>query len=171
MDNVTHTLVGLMMARVALRKSPRGAPAMMMIAANIPDIDVASGFGGSLAYIEYHRGYTHSLLASPVMALIPLLLFMAIFRQRPSLGMYFFSWIAVLSHLALDCTNPVAAVLRSLGPTRPDRHRRSLDSRHPDSRGRRAGARAAGERGDWIAIGTRPQTRMGVVRPRHDRGL
>src|SRR5258706_1292329 len=105
MDNVTHTLVGLMMARVALRKSPRGAPAMMMIAANIPDIDVASGFGGSLAYIEYHRGYTHSLLASPVMALIPLLLFMAIFWQRPTVGLYFFSWIAVLSHLALDCTN------------------------------------------------------------------
>jgi inner membrane protein len=105
MDNVTHTLVGLMISRTGLMKCPRGVPVMMMIAANIPDIDAFSLFGGGLSYIEHHRGYTHSLAAAPLMALVALLLFFAIYRERLSLALYGFSLIAVLSHLLLDWTN------------------------------------------------------------------
>src|SRR5689334_19853820 len=76
MDNITHTLTGLMMARAGLGEtSGRGGALMMMLAANVPDVDVfATGLPGSLSYLEYHRGYTHSLLMAPVMAVIPLLL-------------------------------------------------------------------------------------------------
>ena len=52
MENLTHTLVGLMLARVGLEKStPRGT-AMMMLAANAPDIDAVFWFGGMQKYSE-----------------------------------------------------------------------------------------------------------------------
>lgn len=99
MDNVTHTLTGLMISRAGLGRAPRAA-LMMIIAANIPDIDAVSGLGGSLSYIEWHRSYTHSLLCAPLMAVIPLLIV-----WRFSLLFYFFSVIGVFSHLLLDWTN------------------------------------------------------------------
>src|ERR1700733_9361787 len=62
MDNITHTLTGLMLARAGLgRTTPRGGSLMMMLAANAPDLDVFLGLPGGLAYMEYHRGYAHSL--------------------------------------------------------------------------------------------------------------
>ena len=38
----------------------------MVVAANLPDVDIISWAGGSLTYIEYHRGIAHSLIALPV---------------------------------------------------------------------------------------------------------
>ena len=78
---------------------------MTMIAANLPDIDVVAGLGGALTYLEYHRSYTHALVFSPLMAAIPPLLILAIFRQKLSLGSYALSLVGVLSHLLLDWTN------------------------------------------------------------------
>lgn len=100
MDNLTHSLVGLMMSRAGIdRRIPRAA-ALMVIAANIPDIDAVSLAGGPIAYLKWHRSYTHALALSPVMALIPLAL-VATFSFRA----YFFSLLGVLSHLGLDWTN------------------------------------------------------------------
>lgn len=109
MDNVTHTLVGLMLARAASsRNTARDkshTSGMMMIAANLPDIDAVSLFGGALSYIQYHRWYAHSLALAPAMALLPPLLIFAIFRVGISIRAYVLSLVGVLSHLALDWTN------------------------------------------------------------------
>ena len=78
---------------------------MMMLAANVPDLDVALGLTGGLAYIEYHRGYAHSLLMAPVMAVIPLLLARWIRGASLTWRSYLACVIGVLSHLALDLTN------------------------------------------------------------------
>jgi len=99
MDNVTHSLVGLMMSRVPVKR-PERAALMMILAANLPDIDVVSGLGGALSYLEWHRSYTHSLAFAPLMALIPLLIV-----WRFSFLGYVFSLAGVLSHLVLDWTN------------------------------------------------------------------
>lgn len=107
MDNLTHTLTGLMLARAGLVKpDQRGGALALMLAANAPDMDVFwSGLPGSLRYFEHHRGIAHSLLLSPLIALVPLLLARLI--RHASLGwrIYFACWIGVLSHLALDLTN------------------------------------------------------------------
>jgi inner membrane protein len=95
MDNVTHSLVGLMMARVSGRNA-----AMMVVAANLPDVDIISWAGGTLTYLEYHRGIMHSLTAAPLIALIPMLLF----RNR-TWQSYAMCLAGVLSHLLLDWTN------------------------------------------------------------------
>lgn len=95
MDNVTHSLVGLMMARVSGKNAW-----MMVVAANLPDIDIVSWAGGTLTYLEYHRGIFHSLAAAPLLALVPMLLF----RSR-SWSSYLACLAGVLSHLLLDWTN------------------------------------------------------------------
>ena len=107
MDNITHSLTGLMMARAGLGEtSGRGGALMMILAANVPDVDVfATGLPGSLSYLEYHRGYTHSLVMAPVMALIPLLLARWIAKASINWRSYGACLIGVLSHLLLDLTN------------------------------------------------------------------
>jgi inner membrane protein len=95
MDNITHSLVGLMLGRASGRNA-----AMMVIAANLPDIDIVSWAGGTLTYLEYHRGIAHSLIAAPVWALILILLF----RSR-NWQSYAACLVGVLSHLMLDWTN------------------------------------------------------------------
>lgn len=106
MDNLTHTLTGLMLARTGLRKySPRGG-LLLVLAANAPDLDIVSWFGGPATYLRYHRWITHSLVAMPIMALIPILVVWAIERRRlPWASMFALSVLGVASHLLLDWTN------------------------------------------------------------------
>ena len=100
MENLTHTLLGLMIARTGLENvTPRGA-GMLMLAANMPDMDAISWLGGSTIYLAYHRGPTHSLLFMPLVALLPMLLVRAKFSVR----VWLVSMIGVLSHLLLDWT-------------------------------------------------------------------
>jgi inner membrane protein len=107
MDNLTHSLVGMMMSRCGLEawSKERGFTAMMVLAANVPDVDAYPFFTSQVDYLDIHRGYTHALIMAPVMALLPILIVKAITRTRPT----FYSWLCctlvVLSHLALDWTN------------------------------------------------------------------
>jgi inner membrane protein len=94
-----------MLARSGLdRKVVRAAP-MMMIAANLPDIDAVAFFGGPAFYLEWHRSYAHALAFAPLMALIPPLLFLLFGRTKITLWSYAASLLGVLSHLLLDWTN------------------------------------------------------------------
>jgi inner membrane protein len=102
-DNVTHTLVGLMLSRAGIDRKVAHAAPLIMLAANIPDVDVISLVRGPLNYLEWHRSYTHALVSAPLMALIPPLILL--FRMRLTLWAYGFSLMGVLSHLLLDWTN------------------------------------------------------------------
>jgi inner membrane protein len=106
MDQLTHTLTGLFLSRAGLNRwSPR-ASAILMLAANAPDIDFVTAAGGSLNYVHYHRHLTHSLIAMPVMAILPVLLVRGVSRKPVHwLGAFFAALIAVGSHLLLDWTN------------------------------------------------------------------
>jgi inner membrane protein len=98
--------VGLALSRAGLNRLTPQATAILLLAANAPDIDVASAAGGSLAYLHYHRHLTHSLLMAPVVALLPLLIVRLAARKPIAWGMaYLLSLTAVASHLALDLTN------------------------------------------------------------------
>jgi inner membrane protein len=106
MDNLTHTAIGLFLSRIGLgRWSPLGTP-IVLVAANIPDIDVVSSAGGALSYLQYHRHLTHSLLLMPVMALAAVGVVRLVARKPVRwVGAFFAALIAVASHLALDWTN------------------------------------------------------------------
>jgi len=113
MDNITHTLVGLMLSRAGgfnsnNARGEKGASVAIMLAANAPDMDTYNFFNDNLAYLQVHRGYTHALVFAPLVALVPLLLVKAFTRTRITLltlATYAGCLIAVLSHLLLDWTN------------------------------------------------------------------
>jgi inner membrane protein len=113
MDNITHTLVGLMLSRAggfssSKDRGEKGAPLMIMLAANASDMDTYNFLTDNLAYLQVHRGYTHALPFAPLVALVPLLLVKAFTRTRftwMTLAAYAGCLIAVLSHLLLDWTN------------------------------------------------------------------
>jgi inner membrane protein len=103
MFNSTHTFVALAINRTGPEKWARSATATAVIASNLPDLDSIAGFWGTAAYLDHHRGLTHSL---PGIVLLSILL---------SAVMYFFSGnfrktfaialIAMATHPALDYLN------------------------------------------------------------------
>ena len=115
MDNVCHTLVGAAMAEVGLKRHSAYASATLMIAANIPDLDVLV-FATDTPGIEFRRGWTHGVVGQ---AILPIALTLAVtawahWRRRPEsaggtpvrpwrlLGL---SYLALYSHLLLDFLN------------------------------------------------------------------
>jgi inner membrane protein len=106
MDNLTHTLTGVLLSRAGLNRFYARPTLLLALAANAPDVDVISLLGGPLNYIEYHRWLTHSIAMLPVMAALPVLLVCALRRTMDGWkAAYALSLIGVASHLLLDSTN------------------------------------------------------------------
>ena len=101
MDNITHSVVGLMLARAGLEKTTSHGTAMMVLAANAPDIDAIFWFSGTETYLQWHRSFPHAIVFTPLVALLPMLLA----RVRFSWPSFLASLIGVFSHLLLDWTN------------------------------------------------------------------
>jgi len=96
-----------MLARAGLEKTtPRGT-AMMVLAANAPDIDAIFWFSGTQIYLDWHRTYPHAVAFTPLVALLPMLLA----RVRFSWQSFLAALIGVLSHLLLDWTNSYGILL------------------------------------------------------------
>jgi len=69
MDNVTHSLIGVLLARAALPYvgSLRGAVWAAVLASNAPDLDLVLNLffeDARLGYLVHHRGHTHTLIAA-----------------------------------------------------------------------------------------------------------
>ncbi len=62
MDNLTHTLFGLTLARTPLGRSGRGVTTALVLASNAPDVDIVMAARGNAAYLQWHRGPTHGVL-------------------------------------------------------------------------------------------------------------
>ncbi|HVH28225.1 MAG TPA: metal-dependent hydrolase [Vicinamibacterales bacterium] len=61
MDNVTHTLFALTLARTPLGRG-RGATAALVLASSAPDSDIVAAMSGGASYLAWHRGPTHGPL-------------------------------------------------------------------------------------------------------------
>src|SRR3954451_5444736 len=106
MDNLTHSLTGYPLARAGLDRFVPRAPVLLVLAANAPDLDILFLTQGRLQYFEAHRGYSHSVLVLPFLALLTVAVTAAIFRQRlPWLKAWLICCIGVASHLLIDWTN------------------------------------------------------------------
>lgn len=116
MDNLTHSLVGLLASRAGLNRwVPEQAGLLCVVAANSPDLDIFIGFSPEL-YIEYHRHLTHSVFAVPVMAAVSVWLTWAIggiwslvrkreFRRDPFAPCWAVAIVVGVTHPLLDWTN------------------------------------------------------------------
>ena len=118
MDNLTHSLVGLAAAKAGLERVSPGATALCVIAANAPDADVVTLFAGQFAYLEHHRGITHSLAGTLTIALVLPLVFYAADRLVARLGSRppraKFSGLLVAS-LILSATHPLLDYTNNYG--------------------------------------------------------
>jgi len=114
MDNLTHSLTGFALARSGLDRLCPHATLLMILAANAPDLDIVALQGGPLRYLEWHRGYSHSVPCLPLMALLPVLAVGAIYRQKlPWMRAWLLCCIAVASTLGVVI--PPSLVLILLG--------------------------------------------------------
>jgi len=104
---MTHSLVGLFLARAGLKRATPYGTAVLVLAANIPDADVVGWFWGRPTWLHWHRNITHSLVGLPVMALLSVAIVALLtskqkVRWKPA---FLIALVGVASHLLLDLTN------------------------------------------------------------------
>lgn len=58
------------MSHAGLNRKTRFATLVIVVGANLPDIDAVSRFDSSATYLKYHRGITHSILGVMVLGVI-----------------------------------------------------------------------------------------------------
>jgi inner membrane protein len=115
MDNLTHSLVGLVAAKAGLERLSPMATTVCVLAANAPDLDILTTLGGKWFYLHNHRGITHSIVGTLALALLTPALFytgdliLARIRKRePRVkfrGLLIASLILSASHPLMDWTN------------------------------------------------------------------
>ena len=104
------------MGRAGLNRKTALATAVLTLAAEAPDLDVLSRFGGPAFAFAHHRGFTHSFLGVPLDAAVVVGFVYLIWRLRgrklkdlnlpPRWGLLFlYACLAGLSHILLDFTN------------------------------------------------------------------
>ncbi len=117
MDNLCHTLVGAAFGQAGLKQRTRFGNATLMIAANIPDVDVLV-FATSTPAVAFRRGWTHGVLAQALLpiALTAGMLLIARYRVRTRQAndddpparagwLLLLAYIGVISHVLLDLLN------------------------------------------------------------------
>ncbi|MEP7312410.1 MAG: metal-dependent hydrolase [Pseudomonadota bacterium] len=128
MDNLTHTLIGIIAGETVARcrrQDERGLPeparrnvllTMGAVGGNLPDLDLLWSYGGdgpaNLGYLLQHRGHTHTVIGCAALALLLYLAVLAWLRLRHHVasrgdrllfaGM---ATLAVFLHLGMDALN------------------------------------------------------------------
>jgi inner membrane protein len=117
LEPVTHFLTGACLGRAGLNRKTALATLTLTLAAEAPDLDVVGRFWGGRAFaFEHHRGFTHSFLGVPIVAVVVVGFVYLLWRLRgrktkdptlpPRWGLLFiYACIAGLSHILLDFTN------------------------------------------------------------------
>ncbi|MCM3872485.1 MAG: metal-dependent hydrolase [Pyrinomonadaceae bacterium] len=115
MDNLTHSLVGLVASKAGLEKLSPGTTGLCILAANVPDADIVALIGGRWNYLHHHRGITHSIFGALLLALtLPLIFYCAgrliarIRGRQPGVrlkGLMIASFLVTATHPFMDWTN------------------------------------------------------------------
>ena len=116
MEPITHFLTGACLGRAGLNRKTALATLTLTLAAEAPDLDILSRFGGPAFGFAHHRGFTHSFLGLPLDAAAVVGFVYLIWRLRgrkvkdpnlpPRWGLLFlYACLAGVSHILLDFTN------------------------------------------------------------------
>jgi inner membrane protein len=81
MDNLCHTLTGAALGKAGLAERTRFGMATLMVAANLPDIDVGVFLTDTLP-VSFRRGWTHGVLAQVTLPIVLACVMWAIARAR-----------------------------------------------------------------------------------------
>jgi len=108
MDTLTHALSGALLARATAPKEAPSGSLKRRIAAGFlacasPDLDIVALLFGPLAYIESHRGVTHSLVLVPLWALLYSWILAKILREpRGWRALFAITAMSLALHIAAD---------------------------------------------------------------------
>ena len=110
MDTLTHALSGALLARATAPRpdDPQALPLTRrmlvgFVAAMAPDLDFVFGYLGPIAYLENHRGITHSLILLPLWAFLLAKLCSVIWRRdRPWKAYFVVIALSLGFHIAGD---------------------------------------------------------------------
>ena len=115
MDPVCHTLVGAAIGETGLKHRSRLGLATLVIAANLPDIDVLSLVAGPVTALGFRRGWTHgatAILLLPLALVGLVMLWDRLGRVRhPSLDpvrpkqLVLLAYVGMITHPTLDFMN------------------------------------------------------------------
>ena len=113
MDNLCHSLIGMAMSRAGLNRRTALATSTLVIANNLPDIDVGV-FATNTLWMSFRRGWTHGILAQATLpiALTGAMLLYDRYRRKKSPDdivrpwqILLLSYLGVLLHVFMDFTN------------------------------------------------------------------
>jgi inner membrane protein len=104
------------MGRAGLNRKTALATLTLTLAAEAPDLDIIARFWGRTFGFAHHRGFTHSLLGVPLVAIVVVGFVYLVWRLRgrktkypdlpPRWGLlFFYACLAGVSHILLDFTN------------------------------------------------------------------
>jgi len=102
MDPVTHVTTGLLLSQLIPGPSRAWSAVAGLVFTLLPDIDYFLVFWDRLAFIRYHRGYTHSLLAVPLFALLGAAAGRALGGPRWFWPLFFLGLAVLSAHVFLD---------------------------------------------------------------------
>jgi inner membrane protein len=101
-DNLTHSLAGLALARAGLGRLSPGATVALVVGSNLPDIDVLTSLAGSAEYLQHHRDLSHSVVGAPLLALALALALRAGVRGARLPPLLACSALALAGHVFMD---------------------------------------------------------------------
>lgn len=107
---MTHSLIGVLLGSASARftGSLRGAIWAAVLGSNLPDVDfVITPFLADprLSYLVHHRGYTHTLLLAPLLAVVPLLVARWRAPECRALPTALLALVSVVLHVGADGWN------------------------------------------------------------------
>jgi len=113
MDPLTHTVIGLAVAKTAGNTVAVSDPATMCIIAGsvIPDIDILLQKWGDLIYLKNHRGATHSIPGLAVSSALIAAAACLTYHGANFFSMFLWAFAGCLSHAFFDVFNTYGAKL------------------------------------------------------------
>ncbi len=113
MDPLTHLATGVICSQLLPGPSRWWAALAGAIFAVLPDVDYFFIYWDRLAFIRYHRGFTHSLVAVPLLALAGALLGRVLGGPRWFRPLLILGIVVLASHLLLDLATSYGTQLLS----------------------------------------------------------
>jgi inner membrane protein len=118
MDNLCHTLVGAAIGEAGLKHRTRFGNAALMVAANVPDLDVLV-FLTDAPSLSFRRGWTHGIAAQLVLPVALTGVFWLLNRWQPASASrgappFHAGWLLVLAYLGV-CSHVFLDLLNNYG--------------------------------------------------------
>lgn len=109
MDNLCHTLVGAALGEAGLKRRTGFGSGTLMIASNLPDIDVLV-FATGIPSVAFRRGWTHGVLADVLLPVVLTGAVMLVARRRGRTDIrpgqtLLLAYAGVIIHVLMDLLN------------------------------------------------------------------